>query len=403
MRLLVLLSCAFLLGWVLSWMYFVTATDVADSAQAGSISLPKPSTTDSAPTFAESAESPLPGSDGPKQTTNSASLLDITRDRLSKGEFEAVMAEYPGMQRELSASDAGAQRKIIIDHARALLESGQAVAARALLVLYLQQEFRDVPALLLMARIHQDTGDETEAIEVLFQARSYAYTPGLIEQTDKAIRAAVRQYNARLSARQDYIAQLNLYQRLTELEPEYTLHFVGLAETFLALGNAVDARKALQLTRHDASVADKVNDIERRIETQLQPGRYYAAEISLQPLGNQFLVDARLNNRRDAVLMLDTGASLSIISTELMAALGLPGRPTDRVAWFNTAGGRVKAPIVRLDRLALDGVAVDNIEVGVIGEFDSTRFDGLLGMNFLRHFEFFIDQNASILQLNPRG
>ena len=403
MRLLVLLSCAFLLGWVLSWMYYVTATDVANSAPTDSITLPYPSTTVSPSTSAESGESPLPKSDAATRTANSVSVLDITLDRLRKGEFEAVMAEYPDIQRELSESDAIAHRKIIIDHARALLESGQPVTARALLALYLQQEYRDVSALLLMAQIHQNAGDEMEAIEVLFQARSYAYTPKLIEQTDRTIRSAVKHYNAQLSARKDYIAQLNLYQRLTELEPEYTLHFIGLAETYLALGNAVDARKALELTQHDSSVSDRVNDIVRRIETQMEPDRYYAAEISLQAFGNQFLVGARLNNTRDAILLLDTGASLSIISTELMAALGIPNRPTGRMAWFSTAGGRIKAPIIQLDSLALDGVVVENIEVGVIGEFDGTRFDGLLGMNFLRHFEFFIDQNANTLQLNPHG
>ena len=403
MRLLVLLGCAFLLGWVLSWMYYVTATDVADSAPADPVTLPYPSSAVAPPISADSGESPLPESDAATQSANSVSLLDITRDRLRKGEFEAVMAAYPDIQRELSASDAVAHRKIIIDHARALLDSGRPGTARALLALYLQQEYRDVPALLLMARIHRETGDEMEAVEVLYQARSHAYTPGLIDQTDRAIRAGIRDYDAQLSARQDYIAQLNLYQRLTELEPEYTLHFIGLAETYLALGNAVDARKALALTQHDASVADRANDIARRIEAQMEPDRYYAAEITLQALGNQFLVDARLNDTRDAVLLLDTGASLSVISSELMAALGIPNRPTDRMAWFSTAGGRVKAPIVRLDSLALDGVVVENIEVGVIGELNGNPFDGLLGMDFLRHFEFFIDQNANTLQLNPRG
>ena len=70
-----------------------------------------------------------------------------------------------------------------------------------------------------MAEIHQDNDNEMEEIEVLFQARSYAYTPELIGQTDSAIRSAVRNYNAQLLVRKDYIAQLNLYKRLTELEP----------------------------------------------------------------------------------------------------------------------------------------------------------------------------------------
>jgi len=399
MRLLVLLSCAFLLGWVLSWMYYVTATDEANANSANSNTLPYPSTTASG----ENAGSPSPGPDFAKQTVNPVSVMDSVLDRLRKGEFEAVMADYPDVQRELSDSDVIALKKIIIDHAQALLESDQPVVARALLTLYLQQEYRDVSALLLLARIYQDTNDDMEAIETLFRARSYAYNPVEIEQTNKATRSAVRNYTTQLSARKDYITQLYLYKRLTELEPEYTLHFIGLAEAYLALGNAADARKSLELTQHDSAVQDRADDIIRRIESQADPDRYYAAKISLQALGNQFLVNARLNNTRNAVLLLDTGASLSIISTELMAALGIANQPTARMAWFNTAGGRIKAPIIQLDRLALDGVAVENIEVGVIGEFDNNRFDGLLGMNFLRHFEFFIDQTENKLQLNPHG
>jgi clan AA aspartic protease (TIGR02281 family) len=108
-----------------------------------------------------------------------------------------------------------------------------------------------------------------------------------------------------------------------------------------------------------------------------------------------------LNNAQNAILLLDTGASLSIISPELLRMLGTPYQSTGRTAWFSTAGGRIKAPVITLDSLALDGVFVENIEVGVIGEFDSNPFDGLLGMNFLRHFEFFIDQNERKLQLSP--
>jgi len=382
-------------------MYYVSSSDVTNSNPTDSTSLPHTSTTASQSTSGENAENRLPLHDGANQTVNPVSVFDTTLDRLRRGEFEAVMAQYSDIQSKLSERDAITHKEIIIDHAQLLRKSGQPAIAHALLTLYLKHEYRDVLALLLMAKIHQDTDNEMAAIEVLFQAKSYAYTPELIDQTDKAIRSAVKNYNTQLFARKDYIAQLNLYKRLTELEPEYTHHFIGLAETYLALGNAVDARKALELTQHDSSVLNKANNIIRRIEAQTEPDRHYAAEVSLQALGNQFLVDALLNNSQDAVLLLDTGASLSIISTELLAVLAIANQPMDRMAWFSTAGGRIKAPIIQLDRLALDGVVVENIEVGVIGEFDNNQFDGLLGMNFLRHFDFFIDQNEHKLQLNP--
>ena len=405
MRLLALLACAFTLGWMLSWVYYDTSTTIARSNlnadSAGSAALSQISNAASQSISQANSGSALSQPDRASQTVTSVSGLDVTRERLKLGDFDEVMAQYPVVQSTLSDSDAVQHKRIILEHARSLLESGQPVYAYALLNLYLKYEYRDISALLLMAEIHQVAGNEMEAIEVLFQARSYAYTPRLIEQTDTAIRSAVKNYSAQLLERKDYIAQLNLYKRLVELEPENTLHFIRLAETYLALGNVVDARKALALTEHDSSVLELANDINRRIETDMAADKQYAAEVSLQALGNQFLVDAVLNEAQNAVLLLDTGASLSIISPALLRLLAIPYQSTDRTAWFSTAGGRIKAPIITLDSLALDGVAVENIEVGVIGEFDSGPFDGLLGMNFLRHFKFFIDQNKRKLRLSP--
>ena len=383
-------------------MYYDTSTDIANRNPTTSTILPHTSIAASQSTSRENTESTLRQPNKAKQDIKFASVFDITLEHLRRGEFEEVMAQYPDIQSKLSESDAIKLKKIIIDHVRSLRKSGQSIIAHALLTLYLKYEYRDVLALLLMAKLHQDADDEIEAIEVLFQANSYAHTPELINQTVKTVRSAVKNYNTQLLIQKDYIAQLNLYKRLTELEPEYALHFIGLAESYLSLGNVFDARKALDLTLHDSSVLDKRNDIFRRIEINMEPNRRYAAEVSLQALGNQFLVDVLLNNSQNAVLLLDTGASLSIISTELLAVLGIPYQHTVRTAWFSTAGGRIKAPIIKLNSLAMDEVVVENIEAGVIGEFDNKKFDGLLGMNFLRHFEFFIDQNKHKLQLSPR-
>ena len=383
-------------------MYYDTSTDIANRNPTNSTILPHTSIAASQSTSRENTESTLRQPNKAKQDIKSNSVFDITLEHLRRGEFEEVMAQYPDIQSKLSESDAIKLKKIIIDHVRSLRKSGQSIIAHALLTLYLKYEYRDVLALLLMAKLHQDADDEIEAIEVLFQANSYAHTPELINQTVKTVRSAVKNYNTQLLIQKDYIAQLNLYKRLTELEPEYALHFIGLAESYLSLGNVFDARKALDLTLHDSSVLDKRNDIISRIEINREPNRHYAAEVSLQALGNQFLVDVLLNNSQNAVLLLDTGASLSIISTELLAVLGIPYQHTVRTAWFSTAGGRIKAPIIKLNSLAMDEVVVENIEAGVIGEFDNKKFDGLLGMNFLRHFEFFIDQNKHKLQLSPR-
>ena len=93
------------------------------------------------------------------------SLLDISRERLRNGEFEAVMAEFADVQAGLSASEATAHRQLILDHVEELRQADQLFAARALLKRYLEYEYSDVTALLLLARIHQQAGEDMEAIE----------------------------------------------------------------------------------------------------------------------------------------------------------------------------------------------------------------------------------------------
>jgi hypothetical protein len=44
---------------------------------------------------------------------------------------------------------------------------------------------------------------------------------------------------------------------------------------------------------------------------------------------------------------------------------------------------------------------VDGIEIGAIEIASAMGVDGLLGMNFLRHFQFFIDQGRAVLRLSP--
>jgi predicted aspartyl protease len=72
---------------------------------------------------------------------------------------------------------------------------------------------------------------------------------------------------------------------------------------------------------------------------------------------------------------------------------------TGRTGVFNTVNGPVRAPIYILDSLAVGDWQVNQLEVGVLSRLGDSSINGLLGMNFLRHFQFFIDQNEALLRL----
>ena len=136
MRLLALLGCAFTLGWILSWMYYDTSTTSANSNSADYTALAQTSNAASQSISHANAENDLRQPDKANQTITSASVFDVMLERLKRGEFEAVMAQYPVLQSTLSESDAIKHKRIIVDHARSLLKSGQSVNAYALLSLY---------------------------------------------------------------------------------------------------------------------------------------------------------------------------------------------------------------------------------------------------------------------------
>jgi clan AA aspartic protease (TIGR02281 family) len=100
-------------------------------------------------------------------------------------------------------------------------------------------------------------------------------------------------------------------------------------------------------------------------------------------------------------LMIDTGASTTVISR---AAFNRVTQIIDRYTYVgqyqvNTASGRVTAPLYRFEQLSITHHSVKDIAVLVLPLQQLDNAEGLLGMNFLREFEFFIDQANDALIL----
>lgn len=117
--------------------------------------------------------------------------------------------------------------------------------------------------------------------------------------------------------------------------------------------------------------------------------------------GNQVLVPVRLSHggrTEEALLLLDTGASITTINGRLANRLGVapvdtrPGRAT-------VADGRsVAAYHFTLDALAVGGRSVPQMQVSILPGSGGEGHDGLLGMNFLRQFRYHINFDRSIIQ-----
>ena len=112
---------------------------------------------------------------------------------------------------------------------------------------------------------------------------------------------------------------------------------------------------------------------------------------------------AVINGRHKASLMIDTGASVSVLTRKFFQQQMAGSSPAFiRTEKMNTAGGEVMADVYRVNSLQLDKFMVSDIEIAVIDIDSVGGSDGLLGMNFLRHFEFAIDQKYNVLTLSSQ-
>lgn len=117
--------------------------------------------------------------------------------------------------------------------------------------------------------------------------------------------------------------------------------------------------------------------------------------------GNVFLVRALLNGRREAIFYLDTGASLTIISTEVAQELGIffgPGSPTVTI---RTVSGTIQVPVTAVETIQVGGLEARDVSAAVFDLPHASRVVvGLLGNSFLSRFQVQLDPVQGLLMLS---
>ena len=125
--------------------------------------------------------------------------------------------------------------------------------------------------------------------------------------------------------------------------------------------------------------------------------------IPLTKIGRSLVVRARLNGTRDARLIVDTGAEITVLSHAVALDAGLLPSQTVATVTLNTAGGSVRADVFRVGSVSLGEAEVRNVTAAVHDLSDAPAgIDGLLGLTFLDRFLVTLDMQKGELQLKPR-
>ncbi len=121
--------------------------------------------------------------------------------------------------------------------------------------------------------------------------------------------------------------------------------------------------------------------------------------VPLIRAGNAVLVRALVNGRREALFYLDTGASVTTISTGLAQELGVPFGPGSPTMTIVTASDRIIAPVANLESIQVGGVEARDVQVVVLDLPRGSQVVGLLGNTFLSRFHVQLDPAQGTLTL----
>jgi len=114
--------------------------------------------------------------------------------------------------------------------------------------------------------------------------------------------------------------------------------------------------------------------------------------VSFTGSSSNIMVNVLINDLVRANFVLDTGASLVVISRDIANKLGIGIRREESSIFITLADGRkVNANIVTIKSLRIGRIEGKDIEAAVLDYEENSDLEGLLGMSFLKQFMINID------------
>lgn len=138
-----------------------------------------------------------------------------------------------------------------------------------------------------------------------------------------------------------------------------------------------------------------------KYEEEVLAAKKARGRIKIKFSKNRFgVVDVLLNRKVTASLLVDTGASLVVISREIAAQLGIEDLDKKGKIHVVLADGSITTAIpITLDSVEIGSSKVKDVRAAVSETPPGTGLSGLLGMSFLSHFHVKLDSDENCLVL----
>lgn len=131
-----------------------------------------------------------------------------------------------------------------------------------------------------------------------------------------------------------------------------------------------------------------------------EPTPVVSASVTYQKQDGIIMIPVTLNTTIERIFALDTGASYTIISTEIAKTLNVTPNPELPPITLETANGRIQTPLVNLHTVSIGGLPTHNV-VAAIHDLGNPSIAGLLGLSFLNRFKMTVDATRNHVLFEP--
>ncbi len=247
----------------------------------------------------------------------------------------------------------------------------------------------------LMIKTYIAQGDFSKAIALIIQVKENYSSEEEDKRVSEQLENTAKQFMEILNDREAYAELISFLEDMIAYDSTDSFYSFHLAQLYLRLDKIPEASLLLDELQYDEVYGQNVKTLLQTIDIE-EEGDAYKYTIPLERYGDHFSVKVFLDGSAFN-LMLDTGATYIFIDEDKASMLEV--LRDDLV--LQTAGNDVSAKLCQASTMRIGNLQLANIKI-TVAPFKRQDIDGLLGMNFLKQFKFFIDQDEGILYLDPK-
>ena len=200
-------------------------------------------------------------------------------------------------------------------------------------------------------------------------------------------------------ARADFDEAARHWSRAVSLQPHNAYFNYMRASALARLGHHHAAADALQVTlllQPDEPLARQIRD---DLDTLTKPVETAGVEsvIPLESARGVWIVPVVVNGRHHGRFLVDTGASVVVLSPSFAARVAAKRR--SEMLEMETLSGRAQAPWATLSSLRVGTAEV--LDAQVVIHSPGGDLDGILGNTFLNRWDVSVEPDRRLLRLRP--